>query len=277
MEGLVVAAESSAPLGQREPSPPGPSGGAASAGTVAKAMMMLGLLGDHPHGATAAEMVEVSGHPFSTTYRLLGSLVTTGFASYDPGDKRYRLGLRVFQLGQQVAHARGFDGVALPALRRLTEATRESSLLAVLDGERFLTVNKIDGPQFRTTTDPGDHGPLSSSALGLVLLAFADEAVRHELLETVPLARRTPNSVADRDELRARIQRVRTQGHAEQSQEYDLGMSALAVPVLAPSGRLIAALAVAAPVFRADVAGLTAHLPAMGDAAVELAALLPLR
>lgn len=246
-------------------------------GTVGKALVMLEALGERPDGVTAAEAVELCGFPFSTAYRLLGTLVDAGFATFDAGDKRYRLGLRVFQLGQQVAHARGFDGVAMPALRRLTEATMESSLLAVLDGDQFLTVNKVDGPQFRTTTDPGDRGPLTSSALGQVLLAFADDDVRSALLETVPLTRRTPRSLGGRDELRARIEQVRRQGHADQSEEHDLGMSALAVPVLAPSGRLIAALAVAGPIFRTDVTALATHLPAMRQAATELAALLPMR
>ena len=43
---------------------------------------------------------------------LLRTLVATGFAEHSPQDKRYRLGLPVFQLGQKVAHARGFDASA---------------------------------------------------------------------------------------------------------------------------------------------------------------------
>ncbi|MFF0991314.1 helix-turn-helix domain-containing protein [Kocuria nitroreducens] len=64
-------------------------------GTVGKALKLPTLLGDHPHGATAAQIAEQAHRPFSTAYRLLNTLVSAGFATYDPQDRRYRLGLRV--------------------------------------------------------------------------------------------------------------------------------------------------------------------------------------
>lgn len=250
---------------------------AETSGTVGKALGLLTLLGEYPRGATAGEIAETAGYPFSTAYRLLNTLVAEEFASYDPREKRYRLGLRIYQLGQKVAQHRGFEGTALPVLQRLTELTGESSLLAVLDGSHFLTVHKVDGPQFRTTTDPGDHGPLHTSALGKVLLAHAEPAVREYLLETLELTPRTEHSVTDREELRRQLEQVRRQGWAGQSEENDVGMAAVGVPVLSPSQRLIAAVALAAPVFRADLAALRQHLPELRRAAATLALELPQR
>lgn len=250
---------------------------AEGAGTVGKALSLLSLLGEHPDGATAREVAEASGHHFSTAYRLLRGLVDTGFVAYTPEDKRYRLGLPVFQLGQKVAHRRGFDGSALPVLQRLAEATGESCLLAVLDGDRFLTVLKVDGPEFRITTDPGDHGPLHSAALGHVLLAFSDDAAREHLLAEIELTPRTGATLTDRQVLRARIDEVRERGFSSQSQEHDDGMVAAAVPVRTEASGLIAALGLAAPLFRTDALGLEAHLPRLRSAAVELAAILPPR
>lgn len=247
------------------------------AGTVGKALGVLTLLGEHPHGATAAQIADQVDYPFSTVYRLLNTLVSTGFASYDPQEKRYRLGLRVYQLGQKVASTRGFEGAAAPILQRLTELTGESSILGVLDGTHFLTVRKVDGPQFRTTTDPGDHGSLHTSAIGKALLAFSDTATREQLLETLELTPRTERSLTDRDELRRQVERIREQGWAGQQEENDVGMAAIAVPVLSPSRRLIAAVALAAPLFRADLARLQGYLPALHQAAADLALELPHR
>lgn len=250
---------------------------AESAGTVGKALSLLRLLGEYPDGATAREVAEASGHHFSTAYRLLRTLVDTDFVAYNPEDKRYRLGLPVFQLGQKVAHRRGFDGSALPVLQRLAETTGESCLLAVLDGDRFLTVLKVDGPEFRITTDPGDHGPLHSSALGRVLVAFSNDAAREQLLNSIELVPRTGATLTDRQALRARIAEVRERGFSSQSQEHDDGMVATAVPVRTETTGLIAALGLAAPLFRTDAHGLEAHLPQLQAAAAELAAILPAR
>lgn len=248
-----------------------------ASGTVGKALDLLTLLGEHPHGATAAQIAEQAQYPFSTVYRLLNTLVSTDFATYDPQDKRYRLGLRVYQLGQKVASTRGFEGAAAPILQHLTAVTGESSILGVLDGPHFLTVRKVDGPQFRTTTDPGDHGSLHTSAIGKALLAFSDPGTRERLLETIELVPRTAHSLTDRTELRRQVERIRVQGWAGQQEENDVGMAAVAVPVLSPSHRLIAAVALAAPLFRTDLEGLRTYLPQLQQAATELALELPLR
>lgn len=244
-------------------------------GTIAKGLAMLRTVGDFPHGATAAEVATSSGHPFSTAYRLLGSLVEAGFVDYDPRTKTYALGLAVFELGQVVGNARGFTGSAAPVLEELTSSTGESSVLAVLDGAETLTVHTIDGPQFRQTTDPGDRGPLHSSAIGKVLLAWMPAEDRDELLESLPLPARTKNTITDIAELRAELDASRAAGWVEQSEQHDIGMNAVGVPVLRRDGTVIASLALAAPVFRADLDSLRSHIPALQDAAARLGALLP--
>lgn len=180
-------------------------------------------------------------------------------------------------MGQKVAAARGYSGTALPVLRKLTEATGESTLLAVLDGDQFLTVHTVDGPNHRITTDPGDRGELHTSSLGRALLAFSAPEIREQLINGIDLRRRTELSLTDRDELQRIIDVTRERGWASQDQEHDEGMCAVAVPVMIPGGPLIAALALAAPVYRCDVAGLEQHLPLLNDAAAQLASQLPQR
>src|SRR5213595_2401213 len=111
---------------------------------VGKALGLLVLLGDEPRGASAAEISRRADLPFSTTYRLLGSLTRDGFVDYEPDGRRYHLGLRIFQLGQRVSNHHGFAGTALPVLRRVTDITHEATILSVRDGDHHLTVNKVD-------------------------------------------------------------------------------------------------------------------------------------
>src|SRR6478752_4554511 len=140
---------------------------------VGKALGLLVLLGDEPRGASAADLARSAGLPFSTTYRLLGSLTRDGFVDYEPDGRRYHLGLRVFQLGQRVSNHHGFAATALPVLQRVTERTHEATILSVRDGNHHLTVNKVDGPQtFRVTSDPGHLGALHTTSVGKALIAF---------------------------------------------------------------------------------------------------------
>jgi len=241
---------------------------------VEKALSLLVLLGDSAQGASATELAGDAELPFSTTHRLLRSLSRQGFVAFDPTSKRYTLGIRVFQLGQRVSNANGFAGSSLPVLRALTERTREASILGVRDGSHVLTVSKIDGPQaFRVTSDPGTHSPLHTTALGKVLVAFADDW--ETLVDTLDLFARTETTITDRAAFRADIERVRGRGYSTMREENEVGMHALAVPVHAVDGRVVGAVAIAAPVFRLPFEQLLENLPDLVAAASELSVRLP--
>ncbi|WP_354263505.1 IclR family transcriptional regulator [Arthrobacter sp. OAP107] len=245
---------------------------------VGKALGLLVLLGDEPRGASAAEISRRADLPFSTTYRLLGSLTRDGFVDYEPDGRRYHLGLRIFQLGQAVSNHHGFAGTALPILRRVTEQTSEATILSVRDGFHHLTVNKVDGPQtFRVTSDPGFLGALHTTSVGKALVAFAEDEDREKLLEELPLEPLTALSITDRDAFRAEIEKVRRQGYAVMDEENELGMRAIAVPVFNSQGTAFASLATAAPVFRISLEAMEALVPLLQAAAVELSARLPQR
>lgn len=243
---------------------------------VGKALGLLVLLGDEPRGASAAELSRRAELPFSTTYRLLGSLTRDGFVDYEPDGRRYHLGLRIFQLGQRVSNHHGFAGTALPVLRRVTEETGEATILSVRDGHHHLTVNKVDGPQtFRVTSDPGHLGALHTTSVGKALVAFADDATRSQLVEELALEPLTEFSITDRGAFRAEIELVRKRGYAVMDEENELGMRAVAVPVFNSQGHAFAALATAVPVFRMSVEALVALVPLLQAAAAELSARLP--
>lgn len=241
---------------------------------VGKALSLLVLLGDTAQGSTATELAVSAKLPFSTTHRLLRSLSSPGFVAFDPVTKRYSLGIRMFQLGQRVSNANGLAGSSIPVLRSLTVQTMEASILGVLDGDHVLTVSKVDGPQaFRVTSDPGTHSPLHATALGKVLLAFSDDW--ESRVEHLDLFARTEKTITDRAVFREDIERVRRDGYGTMLEENEVGMSALATPVRSHDGRVIAAVAIAAPVFRLPFDELLAFLPQLEAAASELSVRAP--
>ena len=254
----------------------GESAGAARSSTdmVAKALSLLDLLGEYPHGAALSDLATRSGFPLSTTHRLLASLIRGGFASMDP-DRRYNLGLRVFALGQQVASARGFAGTVLPQMEWLSQQTEEAVLMSVLDGDHQLYVHYVPGPQqVGVIGERGRHGPLHCTAMGKVLLAFAPTDQSARLVETISLDPLGPNTITDRDAFRVEIAAVRAQGYAIANEEHETGILAIGMPIVDNGGRLRAAISVAAPTFRCDPERLTSFLPAMRTAAETIRILL---
>jgi IclR family transcriptional regulator, acetate operon repressor len=244
---------------------------------VGKALALLTQLGEYPQGVVASELARRCGFPLSTAHRLLGALVRDGFAAFDKSTKRYTLGLRVFQLAQRVSHAQGFTGLARPILEQVSAATKEATLLAVLDGDQQLYVYSIGGPQqVSVVGEPGRHGPLHCTSQGKVLIAFAPSDVRERLLSTLDLSPHGPNTITNRARFREEIARVAKVGYAIADEEHEAGIRAISVPVYDRQQVAVAALSTAAPAYRMTVAQLVEHLPTLTQAARSLAAVMPL-
>lgn len=243
---------------------------------VVKALRVLSLLGEHPDGMGLSEVARAAGHPVSTTHRLLSSLAGEGFVRVDLASRRYSLGLRLFELGQRVSHARGFAGVALPVMQRLSGETGEPTLMSVLDGHNQVYVHSVRGSrQVQVRGEPGGRGPLHCTSMGKCLIAFAPPAERDRLVAELALAALAPRTITDRAAFAREIDTVRERGYAIADEEHEAGIRAVGVPVCGPDGVAIAALSTAAPAFRASMAELERFVPALRAAARELAAALP--
>ena len=244
---------------------------------VGKALRLLVLLGESPRGITLSDLARRAGYPVSTTHRLLNSIAREQFAVLDE-ERRWNLGLRLFELGQQVVHARGFTEIATPVLQRITRETGEPTLMAVLDGESQLYVHFVEGTrQVQITGEPGRRGPLHCTSMGKCLLAFQPRQAREDLLARIDLPAMGPGTITDRERFRAEIEQVRRDGYAVADEEHEAGILAIGVPVLNPSGVAVAALSSAAPAFRSSLGELRSYLPHLREAARELAIGLPRR
>ncbi|MHA6805125.1 IclR family transcriptional regulator [Salinifilum ghardaiensis] len=255
------------------PEPPEPPRG----DMAAKALRLIALLSEQPRGVTLSELARQAGYPVSTTHRLLTTIAREGFAALDE-QRRWTLGLRMFEMGQRVLQARGLADVAKPVLQRVTRHTGESTLLSVLDGQHQLYVHFVEGAgQVQITGQPGRRGPLHCTSMGKCLIAFSPDDVRGELLSELELTELGPKAITDRARFREEIDAVRRDGYALADEEHEQGILAIGVPVLGASGVAAAALSTAVPSFRSTTAELHAHLPVLQQAARELAVGLPHR
>ncbi len=242
---------------------------------VGKALSLLTLLGGHSRGAAATTLARESHLPLSTAHRLMGALVRDGYATFDATTKQYALGLRVYQLAQNVARTNGWTGMTRSILEEVSVTTREATVLAVLDGDHLIYVYSIEGPQqVSVVGEPGKPGPLHCTAVDKVLVAFAADDVREHLVDRLPLPPHGPHSIVSRARFRDEVEGVRRAGYAIADEEHEAGIRAIAVPV--PGERAaVAALSTAAPAYRMSVEQLTEHLPTLVRSAGSLAAVMP--
>jgi DNA-binding IclR family transcriptional regulator len=145
---------------------------------------MLGLLDlySHSHSAyTLSELSRLAGLPLSTTHRLVGELARWG-ALERGTDGRYRIGLRLVELGALCPRGTGLRDVALPYMEDLYEATHQNVQLAVRDGLDGVYIERIAGRHaVPVLTRIGAHWPLHATGVGLVLLAYAPAEVQEQV------------------------------------------------------------------------------------------------
>ncbi|WP_314175679.1 IclR family transcriptional regulator [Streptomyces winkii] len=185
---------------------------------------------EHPR-LTLSELARRADLSLATTHRLVGEL--TCWRGLERGDDgKYRVGLRLLELGLLSGLHTRLRDVAMPFMQELYEATRENVHLAVRDGEMALYVEKLTGHRsVPIISRTGGRLPLHTTGVGKALLASAPQADIDEHLAR-PLSRPTRYSIREPGRLRQDLQRTRQRGFATTREEMTLGSCSVASPVL---------------------------------------------
>jgi len=214
--------------------------------SVTRSVNLLQYL-EHHHDAGVTELAEHLGVSPSTAHRLARTLFDVGLVGQDHRTERYHLGPALIPLGRAAEARSGFD-LLRPDLEELAEVTGESVNLGVQQGASVLVVLRVASPQpLRFDQEPGALVPAHASAMGKVLLAFSPPATRPR---PARLASFTPATIVDPEVLAAELDVVRARGWALNDEERNVGVRALAVPVLDGRGDAVAAVAVQGPTLR---------------------------
>jgi DNA-binding IclR family transcriptional regulator len=191
---------------------------------------------------TLSQLSRAVGLPVSTTHRLVAELTQWGGLERD-ADGRYRIGLRVWELGALAPRALGLREAALPFMEDLYEVTHENVQLAVRDDdelvfvERFAARDAVD-----VLTQVGGRFAMPPTGVGLVLLAHAPVEVQDRVLAG-PLTRYTRHTITDPRQLRRVLAEVRRTGMAVSDRQVTDDAVSVAAPVL-DGGAVVAALSV---------------------------------
>ena len=184
----------------------------------------------------------------SSVSRLLATLAAGGYVDHDENSGRYRLGVRLLQLGNVVLAGLDLRELARPHLEALVEATGETATLSVPGEREAVTVDFAQSESsVQSVARLGRPSVAHATAAGKVLLAFGDVP-----LPSGGLERFTPRTVTDPRKLAAAVDRVRERGWAEAAGERERDLNAIAAPVFRADGGLAGILGLQGPEGRFD-------------------------
>lgn len=225
---------------------------------VERAFALLAAFDADHRRLMLSELSNRTGTPLSSTYRLAEQLIRCGALERDDSG-RYSIGVRLYEMASLAPRSHGLREVALPYMGDLAEATREHVLLAVLDGDSAVLVERLSGHKaMRVLYRVGGRMPLHSTAVGQVLLALSPAQFQEEYLQR-PLYCQPEQKMMPADELRHALANARQERAV----------------VVRRSPAPEATLAVATPIFgggRSPVAALSLVVP---DGSVDAQRLIP--
>ena len=190
----------------------------------------------------------------STAHRILGSLVGNRFVERDPAG-RYRLGLRLLQLGVRLHSNIDLRAVALPVMEALRDKLGESVNLTLREGDVVVYIEKATPNRMMHVQQlVGSRAPLHVTAVGKLMLGAAgDEAIRGYAQRT-NLPAYTRNTITTLARLKDECGEAVQRGYALDNEEAEIDVGCIGVLLYDGTGNVAAGLSVSAPIERRRMA-----------------------
>jgi IclR family pca regulon transcriptional regulator len=198
-----------------------------------------------------ADIADELGMSRSTTHRYVITLVALGYLEQG-ASRKYRLGLRVTDLGMAALNSTGLREHAHGYLQELRQRTSYSASLAVLEGDEILYVDRARSyrrSQAGSEMDlkPGSRLPAYCTAMGKLLLAHLPEQEQRARVAAMKLVRHGPNTITSKRALRDELAGIREAGFAVNDRELAPAVQAIAAPVRDAGREVVAAVSLSAP------------------------------
>jgi IclR family KDG regulon transcriptional repressor len=195
---------------------------------------------------TLSDISQKAGINKATAKRLISNLVTRGYLNQEPTTKRYRLGMRLLELGGIIFSSFSLRKASSYPMSRLQNQTGATVLLGVKMDDQLVGVDKREGQGLiRISADIGWRRPLHYGMLGMVLMSFLDPEEVKTILKKSPLEPYTADAITDEDAFSLRLEKIRKQGYVVEVGEAVEGFIGIAAPIRDYSRKVIAALGVA--------------------------------
>jgi DNA-binding IclR family transcriptional regulator len=164
---------------------------------------------------------------------------------------RYRLGLRLFELGSKAIDGLDLRARARPYLDQLQIQFGETVFFCVLDDGQVFYMEKVESQQsVRTACTVGSRAPAYCTAVGKAMLAELSEAEVGRIVRRWGLKAVTRNTITSAAALKAELRAIRSRGYAIDDEEKEEGLRCVSAAVRGHSGKLFAAMSVSGPAFR---------------------------
>lgn len=212
--------------------------------TVVKAMDLLSLFSAQRTELGVTEISRLLEMSKASAHGLARTLAEGGFLQQSKANRKYSLGVKIFELGLIQPSTNQLNQKAAGAVHELSRTQRATGRVALWDRDAVLVTLTATFPPERSVL-VGQVGPrlhAYCSSLGKAVLAHLGAEELNNYLDKTPLVRFTPKTIIDRVSLLEDLETTRARGFAMDDEEAVLGMTCLGGPVFDSQGGIIGSI-----------------------------------
>ncbi|RKX42278.1 MAG: IclR family transcriptional regulator [Thermotogae bacterium] len=197
------------------------------------------------------EIVRETGLPKPTVHRIAEAMVRYNILTKDTKTMRYKIGVKLFEMGSVYLASMELRDVAFPYLDWLQQQTKESIHLGILEEIEVISIEGLESTHsLRLKVWIGKRAPLYCTAIGKAILAFLPENEQDEIISRLSLRAFTKRTITSKELLRKELKKIRQEGLSYDRQEHEEGICCIGAPVFDRSGRVIASVSISGPAVR---------------------------
>jgi len=211
--------------------------------SLGKVIRVLECFSTADRTLSVTEVCERTNFPRSTTHRLLASMKEVGLLDQDRQRDRYRLGIKLFEMGNLVLANMDLHREARPYVEQLGRLTGQSVHLAVFDGRQAIVIHRSDPSDGAPAMTFVESAPVHCTGVGKAILAFQPADVIDRLI-AMGLQRYTDATITSSSALRFELARTRGRGYSVDEAEHQPGVRCIGAPIRDQTGRVFAAVSI---------------------------------
>jgi DNA-binding IclR family transcriptional regulator len=216
-----------------------------------RALAILDTLSAEGPDLSLGEVADKVGLHKSTAHRIIMVMERHKLIERNSANSRYRLGLKLFELGTKAVSKLDLRERARPFLERLVLETSETVHLCILDDSEVVYLDKIEPTRsVRMATSVGRRNPAHCTAVGKAILAYLSPSQVEAIVRKQGLNAMTAKTITSFVELKKELGAIRERGYAIDNEEIEEGVRCVGCVVRGFSGEPLAAISISAPAFR---------------------------
>ena len=213
--------------------------------SVARALEILECFDESTEILGISEIAERMNLSKSTVFGLVNTLLNKGYLEQDVVDKRYKLGIRLFELGHLYSLRLNIITEAMPYCEKLSKKYNATVHIGTRYANEIIYIAKVDRPDsFVIFSQVGKRAPLYCTGVGKGILAFLDEHEIKDYANQTKYIKYTDHTISNANDLIKELDKIRKIGYSTDNEEIVPGLRCVSAPIFDRNKKPIAAISV---------------------------------